>query len=124
MRRFLVAGFCIFLNSCGSNSGCVVPKDLWDSISGGPGIDAEAAYSSGGFQHLGVYGIVASVPGLGMDVGCLRDWNAIVFIEGTTDALCSDEHQLFNRKARDYATNYNLKLNELLGAASHRQCQL
>ena len=124
MRIFLVAGFCIFLNSCGSNSGCVVPKDLWDSISGDPGIDAEASFNNGGFQHLGVYSITASAPGLEMDVGCLRDWNAIVFIEGTTDALCSDEHQRFNERARVYATNYNLKLNELLGDASHRQCQL
>jgi hypothetical protein len=73
--------------------------------------DARKALKSGDPRVLGVYGLTIDIPGapaaLQEDPPLLRATYGIRMIEGTSDALISEEHEKLNDNAVRYAEKYN-----------------
>ena len=70
--------------------------------------DALAALDSQNSKYMAVFGFTIIVPGVtdaeSFKITTDKNYTAI---EGTGDALCSDEHAKLNQRAIEYATVYN-----------------
>jgi len=85
----------------------MVQSLLWLE-SADPIIDAKTAIKDKDQRLMAVYGIALQIPGIeGASVREAYESGGHIAIEGTSDALCSDEHLRLNIIAEEYAIKYN-----------------
>jgi len=78
-----------------------------------PQQDLLKALSRGDRRFIGVYGLGPTVPGIGADDPLCKRYG-VRYLEGTSDAIRSEEDWKLNDLADKYAENYNLLLLEHL----------
>lgn len=73
-----------------------------------PNHDALSAMKSGNFKYKATKGITYIIPGVSQSEYLnARKTDNFDTIEGTGDAICSDQHLELNQKALHYAQRYN-----------------
>jgi len=71
-------------------------------------LNAREALKNGNQKLMAVYGFTLYIPGVeGKQAKSAYDDGNYIAIEGTTDALCSEEHGKLNSLALNYAESYN-----------------
>lgn len=70
-------------------------------------VDALKAFNEGNYKYMAITGYAYVVPGLeGTDqLRALRE--GFTYIEGTSDAICTERHMRLNQIALEYAAEYN-----------------
>lgn len=77
--------------------------------SANPQRDLKEALSRGDRRFIGVYGFAPTVPGIGPENPLCKRYG-VRYLEGTSDAITSEEDYKLNDLAEKYAEKYNLLL--------------
>ena len=79
---------------------------LRTTLSVEPQVLAESAATASDYRYLEWFGLVSVIPGIA-DQQCVRNGKFHKWFEGTSDALCSEEHQVLYERSYTYAEHYN-----------------
>lgn len=79
---------------------------LRTTLSVEPQVLAESAATAGDYRYLEWFGLVSVIPGIA-DQQCVRNGKFHKWFEGTSNALCSEEHQVLYERSYIYAEHYN-----------------
>ena len=128
-RRLAVLLMCLFavLGSCDSNTPW--EREQLEKLQWLRTADAEAAFKkdqkASRIRFYQIYGFTLITPGIDIDVripGSCYHWVETMPIEGTSDALFSDEHFYLVKRARRFARKYNLLMKDHIDRAGLRSC--
>ena len=76
-----------------------------------PVADAKSAIKSGNLKFRAIHGLALIIPGIeGAELKAAYKSRNYVAIEGTSDGVCSGEHERLNGVAWEYARLYNQTL--------------
>jgi hypothetical protein len=86
-----------------------------------PAASAERAIAANDLRYLEWYGIGSAVPGV-KNQACVREARILKPFEGTSDALCSEEHRALYEQSHAYAEAYNERIAEARKARGLVNC--
>ena len=86
----------------------VVPL-LRQALTVDPTARAAQAAQAGDMKYLQWYGVVSAVPGIKSQT-CVQEARLSKPFEGTSDALCSEEHRVLYERTHSYAEAFNRQM--------------
>jgi hypothetical protein len=109
---------CLTLGACGATSDSETVPGQTEQLSralekldlSNPIADLDASLRAGDKRFVCVFGYAATAPGVSQADEVTVQRRGMKCIEGTSDALESDEHERLIGKATNYARSYNLEL--------------
>jgi hypothetical protein len=87
-------------------------ESLREALASEPRALAARVAGSGDYRYLEWFGIGSVVPGIG-DQECVRKGGFLRWFEGTSDAVCSEQHAALYERSYAFAEQYNVAMASL-----------